>query len=198
MGVLVGTAIPWFVFENEVVALSVAFVIDLVLGGIVVASLGRPAFRMAIGRLMPTLQWSWAIPATAISLAAAWGWIALLQAGVQPEVGPFEGNIESGVEELAPWIWIVAAIVFAPIAEEWLCRGAMWSAIRPVTTRWTAIIVTAVLFAFLHGFNGGFVLELPHRFIGGCAFGYVRAKTGSLAPCILAHAMHNAIAVWTA
>jgi membrane protease YdiL (CAAX protease family) len=53
----------------------------------------------------------------------------------------------------------------------------------------------AALFAFLHGLNGGFFLEFPHRFVMGLMLGWLRARTGSLWPCVLAHFLHNGFVV---
>ena len=74
-----------------------------------------------------------------------------------------------------------------------MCRGVLWIALRPIVSSAVTIVSTASLFAFLHGLNGGFVLELPHRFVMGLCLGWLRAKTGSLWPCVLAHFLHNGI-----
>ncbi|MCA8971027.1 MAG: CPBP family intramembrane metalloprotease [Planctomycetes bacterium] len=93
-------------------------------------------------------------------------------------------------------IWEIAAIVvIAPIVEEVLCRGAAWDALRRLAGRRTTLLGTAAIFAILHGMNGGVSLELPHRFVGGVAFGCLRLVSGSVRPSIVAHAVHNALAV---
>ena len=80
------------------------------------------------------------------------------------------------------------------LIEEWMYRGVLWNALRPIAGRSITIVSTAVLFAFLHGLNGGFILELPPRFVMGLLLGWLRARTGSLWPCVLAHFLHNAAA----
>ncbi|MFY9343166.1 MAG: CPBP family intramembrane glutamic endopeptidase, partial [Planctomycetota bacterium] len=89
----------------------------------------------------------------------------------------------------------VAVVGLAPIAEELLCRGAAWQAATRLGPPRVALGLTAVLFAFLHGLNGGYLLELPHRFAAGLIFGWLRWRTGSLVPAVLAHALHNGIAL---
>ncbi len=59
----------------------------------------------------------------------------------------------------------------------------------------TALVLTSVLFAFLHGL-GGHMAALPHRFFLGLVAGWLRWKSGSLLPAILLHALHNAAAVY--
>jgi len=82
-------------------------------------------------------------------------------------------------------------IVLAPLGEEWLCRGAAWRAAVTLAQPHTALLLTAILFAFLHGLGGGYLLELPHRFVAGLLFGWLRLRSGSLLPGIVAHALHN-------
>jgi membrane protease YdiL (CAAX protease family) len=47
----------------------------------------------------------------------------------------------------------------------------------------------------LHALNGAGGLELPHRFVTGLILGWLRLSTGSLAPCVLAHFVNNALAL---
>ncbi len=90
---------------------------------------------------------------------------------------------------------VMAVLVLAPLAEEWLCRGAVWGAAARLARPSVTLVLTSVLFAFLHGLNGGYVLELPHRFVAGLLFGWLRLRSGSLLPGIAAHAVHNSIAM---
>ncbi|MEM7204958.1 MAG: CPBP family glutamic-type intramembrane protease [Planctomycetota bacterium] len=58
----------------------------------------------------------------------------------------------------------------------------------------STLALAAVLFGMLHCVGG--LIGFPHRFAGGLLFGWLRERTGSLAPCIIAHAVHNGLAVW--
>ena len=78
---------------------------------------------------------------------------------------------------------------------QWLCRGVLWEASRPVLSPLATIGLTAGLFAFLHMSNGLGWLEIPHRFALGLILGWLRWRTGSLVPCFLAHFVNNSIAV---
>ncbi len=59
----------------------------------------------------------------------------------------------------------------------------------------TTLFATAMLFAFMHGLNGGWLLEVPHRFLAGLGLGWLRLRTGSLWPGIFGHALLNSLAV---
>lgn len=98
------------------------------------------------------------------------------------------------VESLARVWWSV--VVVAPLVEEFLIRGVAWEALIRIRTPKSTLLVSSILFAMIHGLNGGFWLEYPHRFAGGLLIGLVRLKTGSLLPCIFAHMVWNALAVF--
>jgi membrane protease YdiL (CAAX protease family) len=86
--------------------------------------------------------------------------------------------------------WL-ASVVVAPLGEELLCRGVVMAALLRLGNRRTALLVSSVLFAFLHGLGGGYVFELPHRFVSGLLFGALRLWSGRLGPAVVAHALHN-------
>lgn len=135
------------------------------------------------------VHWGWclaALPAAAVSLLLAIGYLRLLPGGTPAESEP-------SAPEAVPWL---ALVVVAPIAEELLCRGVAYRAALALATPRVAIVLTAIVFAFLHGLGGGYLLELPHRFAGGLVFGWLRWRSGSLLPAMLAHAAHNAGAGW--
>jgi len=100
----------------------------------------------------------------------------------------------SDLEIPAPPAWWIV-VVFAPLLEEWMFRGLAWEAVRRIGGVRLTILVTSTLFALMHGLNGGFWLEFPHRLLGGLLLGVVRYRTGSIYPAILTHAVWNILAV---
>lgn len=130
-----------------------------------------------------------AVPVALVSLLAAVGYVELLGDG---DGGDGGGSGDREAAALATW---VAVVVVAPLVEEWLCRGVAWRAVATLADERSAWLATAVLFAFLHGLGGGFLLELPHRFVGGLLFGWLRWRSRSLLPGVVAHTLHNALAV---
>lgn len=68
-------------------------------------------------------------------------------------------------------------------------------ALRRITGQKGTIFATALLFAMSHGLGGGGLLRVPHRFLVGLILGWLRARSGSLWPGILAHAVLNTLAI---
>ena len=101
---------------------------------------------------------------------------------------------ESAMEQImdAPaWITLISVSVFAPLFEEWLCRGLVLRGLLQKTNPATAIIVSSLFFAVLH-MNPWQALP---AFILGALFGYVYYKTGSLKLTMLMHCVNNTLAV---
>jgi membrane protease YdiL (CAAX protease family) len=90
---------------------------------------------------------------------------------------------------------LVATVVLPALIEEWSDRGVLWVALRRITGTGGTIFATSILFAMSHGLNEGYILEVPHRFVVGLLFGWLRLHTGSLWPGIIAHAVLNALAI---
>ena len=161
-----------------------SFVALLVAGGVASALMGRSAARASLAGMPRAVHMAWALPMGAVACGLSMFYVDLLPGldeAVQPEVLPLTLPI------------ILSMVVATPIVEEWLFRGVLWQALEPLTGTLGRITATAVLFALAHGLNGGFVLELPHRFLGGLAFGWLRLRSESLLPGMAAHATWNAL-----
>ena len=89
---------------------------------------------------------------------------------------------------------LICVAVFAPLFEEWLCRGMVLrgllkhknrkgKSIHPV---W-AIVISAAFFAVIHANPW----QAIAAFMLGCLFGYLYWKTGSLYLTMLLHAANN-------
>jgi len=90
----------------------------------------------------------------------------------------------------APWKFFLAAIVQAPLFEEILFRGMLYSVLAKRAGTAAATAVSAVAFAAVHG-------SLPHApalFVLGCALAWCYAKTGTIVAPIAFHAAFNG---WT-
>lgn len=90
------------------------------------------------------------------------------------------------------WVNFICVSVFAPVFEEWLCRGMVLRGLlsnkmKPV---W-AVVISAAFFALIH-LNPWQALP---AFILGCLFGYVYYKTGSLKLTMLMHFTNNTLAL---
>ena len=83
---------------------------------------------------------------------------------------------------------LFGVVLVAPVLEEAVFRGYVFTALDRRVPRWVAHLLTAAMFGAVHGL----AYALP---IGVLAlyFGWLRAKHGSLLPSILAHSVHNAL-----
>ena len=89
------------------------------------------------------------------------------------------------------WSSFLLTAVFAPIFEEWLCRGMVLRGLLTKMKPVWAIVVSALFFALIH-LNPWQALN---AFIIGVVMGYVYYKTGSLWLTMLIHFVNNGTAV---
>lgn len=147
--------------------------------------LGRGALSASFGRGTGAAGIGLGIAAGAAGYAASYAFLAVLRGAVGATAEPLvQGSVPLLFGEL---------VLLPALFEEWLCRGVLWVALRRALGVRATVVVSAVLFAFLHGLGGGGYFEFPHRFAFGVLLGMLRARTGSLVPCVLAHATHNAL-----
>lgn len=85
----------------------------------------------------------------------------------------------------------ISVSIFAPVFEEWLCRGVVLRGLLTHTRPASAIIASAVFFAVLH-MNPWQAIP---AFLLGLVFGYVYYKTGSLKLTMLMHFTNNTMAL---
>jgi membrane protease YdiL (CAAX protease family) len=95
---------------------------------------------------------------------------------------------------MGPGLWIAffAAVIIAPIVEEYVFRG--WGMIcLPLASRpFLSILINGVLFALFH-----FELSviIPLIFLG-CMLAWTRYKSGSILPGIVFHLINNSLALY--
>jgi membrane protease YdiL (CAAX protease family) len=88
---------------------------------------------------------------------------------------------------------IVLVCVMAPVAEEFLFRGLLFTSVRASAGMWPAAIVTGIVFGAIHvgSSPAGLLVPLGVLGVGLCL---IYAWTRSLYPCVALHAVNNAIA----
>jgi membrane protease YdiL (CAAX protease family) len=87
----------------------------------------------------------------------------------------------------------VLTCVVAPIGEEFLFRGFIFTALRNWKGTWPAAIITGVLFGGVH-YGSAPTLDLVPLMGLGFGLCLLYRITGSLYPCIMAHSLNNSIA----
>ena len=126
----------------------------------------------------------------ALAVGALAGAVALLVPGLWPPRGlaPLEAAIAWPSGKLA--VAVVALLV--PAAEELFFRGLVFGALRPRLGNAGAVIGASILFLLAHvpqdlG-NPGALVAVG---ITGVLLGALRAASGSVWPCVLAHVLYN-------
>jgi membrane protease YdiL (CAAX protease family) len=99
-------------------------------------------------------------------------------------------------------LFLVSAAILAPIGEEVLFRGYVFNAIRLSfgAKPWgiaLAYLASASLFMVVHSLSAtqGLIGLLVPTFVMGLVLAWGMHRTGSLIPCIIAHAFNNGVAL---
>ena len=91
---------------------------------------------------------------------------------------------------LGPVLMSLNLLIAAPVVEEIVMRGVVYTRIENACGRMTAIILSSLLFGLMHVLAGGLVLAVG-AVLMGLVFALIFAKTNSLPACIIAHAAAN-------
>jgi membrane protease YdiL (CAAX protease family) len=89
------------------------------------------------------------------------------------------------------WSSFLVVAIFAPIFEEWLCRGMVLRGLLTKMNPVWAIVISALFFAVIHGNPW----QALNAFLIGVLMGYVYYKTGSLILTMIIHFVNNGTAV---
>jgi len=182
-------------FSNSlVVSLTLSLIIYLA-AGLAVVSLARfrggPAWRTLIA-WRPWTPWAagrlyWFIVIGALIYSFISN--ALIASYYPPSKDWFTVPHDNRVSALL--LFLVAA-VFAPVAEELLFRGWIYTSLRAQFGFWISLVVSSAIFAGLH-YEETHIYALA-VFPIGLALGVMRETSGSLKASISFHAFFNAVA----
>jgi membrane protease YdiL (CAAX protease family) len=117
-------------------------------------------------------------------------WAALLNLDEQSDL-PDELGADTSTAALIAVMVLVC--IMAPVAEEFLFRGLLFTSLRASTGLWPAALITGAIFGLIHvgSSPAGFLVPLAVLGVGLCL---IYAWTRSLYPCVALHAINNAIA----
>lgn len=87
------------------------------------------------------------------------------------------------------WLTVVCTVLVAPIMEEVLFRGLLYTRLRRGMPKWIAAVLSALMFAAAHG-N---LLWGIYAFVVGLLFVWIFETTSSLKATILCHMGFNAV-----
>lgn len=110
---------------------------------------------------------------------------------------PSENMIQSSVRyysDISPLLgaalMVLNLLIAAPVCEELVLRGIVYTRIEKTTNPITAVIVSSLLFGIMHIAAGGITLTLG-AVVMGAVFSLIFCKKGSLYICFIAHAAAN-------
>jgi membrane protease YdiL (CAAX protease family) len=138
-------------------------------------------FKLILSGLM---TWFMAVPLVIAAYAVA------VKFGSQGSSNPVIGIVMDAAHTgnfLAFFMFYITLGVFAPICEETLFRGFLYSSLRRKMGIFPSVVISAALFAALHLDVGG-ILPL---FTLGCLFALVFEKTKSIIPSMITHGLWN-------
>ena len=136
------------------------------------------------------------------SMGRAVGLSVAVIVGIYALTAAAEPFLHAGEEQgLTPPAWdpdragayaanFVVIAVIAPVVEELMFRGAGYSLLARFG-QLAAIVLVGLLFGLVHGLVAGLVILS----VFGAGLAWLRAKTGSIYPCICVHSLFNAIAL---
>jgi membrane protease YdiL (CAAX protease family) len=128
--------------------------------------------------------------ATSGALLAFWrvGWLLLHRVGLEPGWPEgFNELLRFGSPEAAA-MRAFSSVVLAPFGEELLYRGALFGALRSRLSLHRAALFSGLVFAAVHGYG---LLGSTFVALSGYLWARLAARTGSLWPAMLSHALVN-------
>lgn len=171
-------------------------------GSIVIFLLGFLVMRnQSPIRLFGLERWRW--PETAMASGAALAgllpgvyalqWLVAALTGPEgPSAQPVV-NFLTTHADLQSRLWVAGvAVVAAPVAEELIFRGCLYGMLRQVAGRLTALVVSSIVFAAIHGH----VPSIPGLLLLAAGLALLYERTGSLWAPVMVHAAFNALSIW--
>jgi len=135
--------------------------------------------------------WLRPVPGRVLAWAAALAfclyWLVNLVLSLLPE--PWlesYGEASAGLQEISV-IAVLATAVAAPIVEETVFRGLIYTRLQRAMPGWLAVVLSAALFGACHGEP----MWIAYAFVLGFIFALLVWKTGSILPSLLMHVVFN-------
>ena len=156
---------------------------------IIVLFFGKGYVKLSFGRIEKPMVW----PAVGMSVLIAasqafvlFSALSLLDVDLQ-----FQGEeLERRQQFFSGIAGALNACIFGPIMEEICFRGLILEGLLKTRCRpWLAILISALLFALLHGLGANFVTAM----LFGILVGWLYWRTGSIIPGIIIHITNNSL-----
>ena len=85
---------------------------------------------------------------------------------------------------------LIAAVVIAPVCEEFLYRGFLFRGLQNRFGPWVSALISSAIFATYHWYSPAGWVSV---FMFGMLLCWVTRRCGTLWPCIIAHALYNLV-----
>jgi membrane protease YdiL (CAAX protease family) len=177
----------------QIISTIAAHAVTLAICWAVVTRLGSRPFRASVGWSLGGHRiWYWVAFSACLLLAIDLLSRLLLRFLPQTE-SPFEQMLKASQQVRIAVA--VLAIFTAPLAEEIVYRGVLYSSLRKSIGLSATVPVVTVLFAGVHVFEyRGAWVSMSGLTLLSLVLTMVRAKTKSILPCIVIHTVNNAVA----
>lgn len=163
--------------------------LTLALAWALVTGFGKRSFREALGWHFGERFGFWTSALVAVSLFALGILILSFAGGAETDIDQIVGSSAA-----ARFTTAFLATATAPLVEEVIYRGVLYSALQRAMGALWAIVGVSTLFALVHTFqyrnNLGVIATIT---ILSFTLTYVRARTGRLLPCYVIHLVFNAV-----
>lgn len=172
--------------------LAITLVLQLIALGtswLVVTRLGKKPFLQTLGwRWHPQFRWAHAVG------------LAVLMFGVAAAISKLLPHQETDMEKILKMgtsirlLVVVLAVLVAPLVEEVVYRGVIYSSIERLWGKVAGVAVVTGIFALVHVPQyWGSVAAITAIVTLSLVLTMLRAWTGSLLPCVVMHLVYNGI-----
>ena len=156
---------------------------------ITVLFFGKGYVKLSFGRIEKPMVW----PAVGMSvlIAASQAFVLLSALSLLDVDLLYQGEeLERRQQFFSGIAGALNACIFGPIMEEICFRGLVLEGLLKTRCRpWLAILISALLFALLHGLGANFVTAM----LFGILVGWLYWRTGSIIPGIIIHITNNSL-----
>ncbi len=146
------------------------------------------------------LQWRWQpLPGALVTALLGWfrvtpfvivtGWLLVRLFGDPGGSNPLLELVLESRDPLALSLLAMTAVVLAPLFEEVIFRGTLLPVLARRTGSLTGVVLSGLLFGMAHISIG----ELAPLTVLGIGLALLRLSSGRLFPCVLMHALWNAV-----
>jgi len=151
--------------------------------------LGAVGLRPRAGAMAWPWALAWGVGAGLLAVLVAIAWLLVVdQVPVLKEAAE-RYAVQSG--QPTGWWLVLAAVVLAPLVEEFIFRGLIFRGLRAAWPVWPAVVVSALVFAVVHDRPVG----LPAIAAMGIAAALVAERSRWLLAPIACHATYNGVMV---